>query len=100
MQIRTVTMVVVLALAEAGVYAQTGDVIFSDSFQAPRLAAHWKVQSGKWAIEDGCLVAKGAAVIALDKPLGVQFELEAELNYRGRMSFWFDTSNSRPRNVS
>jgi hypothetical protein len=94
MQIKTLAVSVVLALTAGAGYAQTGDVLFSDGFQSPRLAAHWKVQSGKWAVEDGCLAAKGAATVALDKPLGVQFELEAELNYRGRMSFYFDTEKS------
>ncbi|MDO9543469.1 MAG: hypothetical protein Q7J98_14275 [Kiritimatiellia bacterium] len=91
---KTMIVGLVLALAGMGICAQTGEVIFSDSFQAPQLAADWKVQSGKWAIEDGCLAAQGTAVIALDKPLSVQFELEAELNYKGRMTFFFDTEKS------
>ncbi len=80
--------------------ASADEVIFADSFQSQQPGADWKVESGKWRVEDGCLLAENAeATIVLDRPLGVTFDLTFDLEFdidhsTDRVTFYFDRDRS------
>lgn len=45
---------------------------FSDDFKRAELGPDWKVISGNWSVENGCLVTKGGAILTTRKFPGLQ----------------------------
>ena len=60
---------------------ETGQIIFQDSFTEPQLAPQWRVVSGRWLIEDGCLVNRQGGQIVLGQSAGSNFVLDLEVNF-------------------